>query len=107
MTQENITCYYCGQEKPEFYTKKVFKISISCCKECAQKAKDEGVINTFMNTYFGTKEELQVAADKTTKKLQGMTEKKKAKLHKKLTKLGYTQEQITEAINQLEQGKKL
>jgi SOS response regulatory protein OraA/RecX len=104
MTEETITCYYCGEEKPEFYTKKVFKLTISCCKECAAKAKDEGVVNTFMNKYFGNKEDLQPAADKTTQKLQGMSEKKKAKLHKKLTKLGYTQEQITEAINQIEQG---
>lgn len=98
-------CFYCKEDKPEYYTKKLFKISISCCEDCARAAKEDGVVNTFTEKVFG--DITQEDADKTTDKILKMSQKKKDKLTKKLTKLGYTKEQIEEAISKIETGVKI
>lgn len=98
-------CFYCKEDKPEYYTKKLFKFSISCCEDCARKAKEEGVVNTFTESMFGSV--TQEDADKTTEKVKKMSKKKRAKLTKKLQKMGYSEEQITEALEKIEKGVKL
>jgi DNA-binding transcriptional regulator YhcF (GntR family) len=98
-------CFYCKEDKPEYYTKKLFKISISCCEDCARKAKEEGVVNTFTESMFGSV--TQEDADNTTEKIKKMSKKKKDKLTKKLQKMGYTEEQIEEAITKIKKGIKI
>ena len=107
---ETLTCFYCEKEKLEsqFTPKGKFTgyfIDMRVCKACAKKAYEEGVVNVFKNKFFGSP--TQEDADKTTEKVKNMSKKKRAKLTKKLQKMGYSEEQITEALEKIEKGVKL
>lgn len=101
--EEMIICMVCGEQKPYYYEKKLFGKTYNVCKECAKQAREEGVANTVINAWFSD-EDVNEGSVKAKKKLETMSDKKKKKLTKRLKKLGYTDDQIQQAISKIESG---
>ena len=99
--KELVTCMLCGEEKEKYYTKKLFTKTYDVCEDCSRKAKEQGTVNTLYDSWFSD-EDIVDGTEKAKSKLAGMSDKKKAKLTKKLKMFGYEQEQIDEAINKIQ-----